>query len=75
MPEACDNALMKNEYLWINDSWEKIGSFRPTVDLSKYAEKSYVDSKVAALETKNTALESRIAELENIISQITIKEE
>lgn len=63
-----------DEYLWVNNSWEKIGSFRPTVDLSKYADKSYVDSKVAALETKNTALESRIAELENIISQITTKE-
>lgn len=41
-----------DEYLWINNSWEKIGSFRPTVDLSKYAEKSYVDSKVGEVSTK-----------------------
>lgn len=34
-----------------------------------------VATKVASLEAKNTALESRIAELENIISQISIKEE
>ena len=32
-------------------------------------------NKITTLETKNNELEARIAELENIISQITIKEE
>ena len=71
-----------DEYIYVDGSWEKIGSFRPTVDLSEYAEKSYVDSKVASLEAKNTeltntitALETRIAELEKVISQITVNEE
>ena len=71
-----------DEYIYVDSSWEKIGSFRPTIDLSEYAEKSYVDSEVSSLEAKNTeltnnitTLESRIAELEKIISQITIKEE
>ena len=35
-----------DEYIWVNNYWERIGSFRPSVDLSGYAEKSYVDSQI-----------------------------
>ena len=43
-----------DEYLWTNDSWERIGSFRPSVDLSRYAEKSYVDSQIEDEATART---------------------
>lgn len=41
-----------DEYLWANNSWEKIGSFRPSVDLSDYAKTSYVDSQITSVNNK-----------------------
>ena len=58
-----------DEYLWVNNSWERIGSFRPSVDLSRYAEKSYVDSQI---EGEATARTNADAELQ---TQINSKQE
>ena len=41
-----------DEYLWVNNSWEKIGSFIPSVDLSDYATTSYVDTKASYIDTQ-----------------------
>ena len=49
-----------DEYLWVNNSWEKIGSFIPSVDLSMYAEKSYVDSQIASETTARTQADTEL---------------
>ena len=49
-----------DEYLWVNNSWEKIGSFIPSVDLSMYAEKSYVDSQIASETTTRTQADAEL---------------
>ena len=54
-----------DEYLWANNSWEKIGSYIPSVDLSMYAEKSYVDSQIS---TETTARTQADAELQTKIN-------
>ena len=41
-----------DEYLWVNNSWEKIGSYIPSVDLSDYATTSYVDTKASYIDTQ-----------------------
>ena len=41
-----------DEYLWANNSWEKIGSYIPSVDLSDYATTSYVDTKASYIDTQ-----------------------
>ena len=54
-----------DEYLWVNNSWEKIGSFMPSVDLSMYAEKSYVDAQI---ENESTARTNADSELQSKIN-------
>ena len=49
-----------DEYLWVNNSWEKIGSFIPSVDLSMYAEKSYVDTQINAESTARTQADTEL---------------
>ena len=49
-----------DEYLWVNNSWEKIGSYIPSVDLSMYAEKSYVDSQIASETTARTQADAEL---------------
>lgn len=49
-----------DEYLWVNNSWERIGSFRPSVDLSRYAEKSYVDSQIDGEATARTNADTEL---------------
>lgn len=49
-----------DEYLWVNNSWEKIGSYIPSVDLSMYAEKSYVDSQIASETTARTQSDTEL---------------
>ena len=49
-----------DEYLWVNNSWERIGSFRPSVDLSRYAEKSYVDSQIEGEATARTNADAEL---------------
>ena len=49
-----------DEYLWTNDSWERIGSFRPSVDLSRYAEKSYVDSQIEGEATARAEADAKL---------------
>ena len=49
-----------DEYLWVNNSWEKIGSFIPSVDLSRYAEKSYVDSQIEGEATARTKADTEL---------------
>ena len=49
-----------DEYLWANNSWEKIGSYIPSVDLSMYAEKSYVDTQIAAETTARTQADTEL---------------
>ena len=49
-----------DEYLWVNNSWEKIGSYIPSVDLSMYAEKSYVDSQIATETTARTQADTEL---------------
>lgn len=49
-----------DEYLWVNNSWEKIGSFIPSVDLSDYATTSYVDTQIATETTARTQADSEL---------------
>ena len=49
-----------DEYLWANNSWEKIGSYIPSVDLSMYAEKSYVDSQISMEITARTQADAEL---------------
>lgn len=49
-----------DEYLWTNNSWERMGSFRPSVDLSRYAEKSYVDSQIKSEATARTNADAEL---------------
>ena len=49
-----------NEYLWVNNSWEKIGSYIPSVDLSIYAEKSYVDTQINNEATARTQADTEL---------------
>ena len=49
-----------DEYLWVNNSWEKIGSIVASVDLSMYAEKSYVDSQIASETTARTEEDAKL---------------
>ena len=49
-----------DEYLWVNNSWEKIGSFIPSVDLSMYAEKSYVDTQINGEATARTEEDAKL---------------
>lgn len=38
-----------DEYLWVNNAWEKVGSFIPTIDLSEYAKTSYIDESLSTI--------------------------
>ena len=49
-----------DEYLWVNNSWEKIGSIEASVDLSMYAEKSYVDTQIASETTARTQADAEL---------------
>ena len=49
-----------DEYLWVNNSWEKIGSFITSVDLSMYAEKSYVDTQINGESTARIQADSEL---------------
>ena len=49
-----------DEYIWVNNYWERIGSFRPSVDLSGYAEKSYVDSQIDGEATARTNADAEL---------------
>ena len=47
-----------DEYLWVNNAWEKIGSYIPSVDLSDYAKTAYVDTQIASETTARTQADS-----------------
>ena len=49
-----------DEYLWVNNSWEKIGTFIPSVDLSDYAKKTYVDTQIATETTARTQADTEL---------------
>ena len=56
------------EYMWINGSWELIGSTE--TDLSDYYTKSQVDSKINPLTTDVTNLNDLVTGLENDVTEI-----
>lgn len=56
------------EYMWINGSWELIGSTK--TDLSDYYTKSQVDSKINPLTTDVTNLNDLVTSLENDVTEI-----
>ena len=35
-----------SEYLWVEGKWEKLGDFRPSVDLAGYAKETYVNNQI-----------------------------
>lgn len=43
-----------DEYIWVNDAWEKIGS--TDIDLTDYATKKYVDDSIGALDVDEVAI-------------------
>ena len=49
-----------DEYLWVNNSWEKIGSFIPSVDLSDYATTTYVDTQINGESTARSQADSEL---------------
>ena len=66
-----------DEYIWVNNYWERIGSFRPSVDLSGYAEKSYVDSQIdgeaVARTEADTELQTQINNKQEALT-LTVKD-
>ena len=65
-----------DEYLWANNSWEKIGSFIPSVDLSDYAKKSYVDTKASYIDTQiNNEVTARTQADSELQSKINSKQD
>lgn len=52
-----------DEYMWINDAWEKIGN--TSTDLSQYATKDEVVSSIGEINTDMATLESNITSLSN----------
>ena len=56
------------EYMWINGSWEVIGS--TDTDLSNYYTKAQVDSKISPLTTDITNLNDLVTGLENDVVEI-----
>ena len=65
-----------DEYLWVNNSWEKIGSFIPSVDLSDYATTSYVDTKASYIDTQiNDEVTARTQADSELQSKINTKQD
>ena len=52
LSSSAEESNSYDEYLWVNNSWEKIGSYIPSVDLSDYATTSYVDTKASYIDTQ-----------------------
>ncbi|MGN0930044.1 MAG: hypothetical protein ACI4N3_05375 [Alphaproteobacteria bacterium] len=40
LSETNENGNIYNEYIWANNSWEKLGEFKPDVDLTPYLKKT-----------------------------------
>ena len=49
-----------DEYLWVNNSWEKIGTYISSVDLSDYATTSYVDTQINGESTARIQADSEL---------------
>ena len=65
-----------DEYLWANNSWEKIGSYIPSVDLSDYATTSYVDTKASYIDTQiNNEVTARTQADSELQSKINSKQD
>ena len=65
-----------DEYLWANNSWEKIGSYIPSVDLSDYATTSYVDTKASYIDTQiNNEATARTQADSELQSKINTKQD
>ena len=65
-----------DEYLWANNSWEKIGSFIHSVDLSDYATTSYVDTKASYIDTQiNNEVTARTQADSELQSKINSKQD
>ena len=60
LSSSAEESNSYDEYLWVNNSWEKIGAYIPSVDLSMYAEKSYVDSQIASETTARTQADTEL---------------
>lgn len=58
--EKADDKNYKNEYMWINNQWELIGS--TSVDLSEYAKTATVNEKFSILEGEITAIMPAVQE-------------
>ena len=60
LSSSSDEGNAYDEYLWVNNSWEKIGSFITSVDLSDYAKTSYVDTQINSEATARTQADSEL---------------
>ena len=62
--------------MWANNSWEKIGSYIPSVDLSDYATTSYVDTKASYIDTQiNNEATARTQADSELQSKINTKQD
>lgn len=53
VPKQGETGDVKDEYIWVNNAWEKIGS--TDIDLSNYATKTYVNDGLAGKQDTLTA--------------------
>ena len=60
LSSSSEEGNVYDEYLWTNNSWEKIGAFRPSVDLSDYAKASYVDVQINDEATARTQADTEL---------------
>jgi hypothetical protein len=72
--EKSDDRNIKDEYMWINDKWELIGT--TSIDLSGYAEEGWVTNQISAFEEETVApISLRVEKVEESITTKADKSE
>ena len=67
VPDGEQNVYV--EYMYVNESWEKVGEYKTSIDLSPYAKTADVNAKLAE-KVDNTALDSYKEEVTGSINEV-----
>ena len=67
VPDGEQNVYV--EYMYVNGSWEKVGEYKTSIDLSPYAKTADVNAKLAE-KVDNTALDSYKEEVTGSINEV-----